>query len=223
MKKILVLFITAIIMTSGISAYAFFPKVPAGNAESFDTTELSKKQGKYVNSYIEVVKEFASAYKLIAEAVSTGKTKDKELETINAMQSANTDSDIKEIQKLSEKAAKNADKNMKKVKSLDEQQKELLLKATKPYLSANAKMALLLTEIGVDSAIVGKAIANNPTQALAIKDELKTLLLLASVLPDYSKMNIKTLDLLISTLEKNGVDMSEKKKQKEQAQSQGAE
>ena len=32
---------------------------------------------KYVNSYIEVVKEFASAYKLIAEAVTTGKTKDK--------------------------------------------------------------------------------------------------------------------------------------------------
>ena len=36
-------------------------------------------------------------------------------------------------------------------------------------------------------------------------------------------MNIKTLDLLISTLEKNGVDMSKQKKQKEEAQSQGAE
>lgn len=223
MKKIFVLFVTAVMMTFGTSAYAFFPKAPAGNAEPFDTTELSKKQGKYVNSYIEVVKEFASAYKLIAEAVATGKTKDKELETINAMQSSNTDSDIKEIQKLSEKAAKDADKNMKKVKSLDEQQKDLLLKAVGSYLSANGKMAALLTAIGVDAAVVGKAISNNPAQAITIKEELNTLLLLADILPGYSKMNIKTLDLLISTLEKNGVDMSEQKKQKEQAQSQGAE
>ena len=223
MKKILVLFITAIIMTSGISAYAFFPKAPAGNAEPFDTTALGNKQKRYLNDYIGIVKELSEAYLLIAEAVSTGKTKDKELETINAMQSANTDSDIKEIQKLSEKAAKDADKNMKKVKSLDEQQKELLLKAVESYLSANGKMAVLLTAIGVDAAVVGKAISNNPAQAITIKEDLNTLLLLADILPGYSKMNIKTLDLLISTLEKNGVDMSEKKKQKEQAQSQGAE
>lgn len=223
MKKILVLFITAIIMTSGISAYAFFPKVPAGNAESFDTTALGNKQKRYLNDYIGIVKELSEAYLLIAEAVIVDKEKDKTTAVIKSLQASNTESDIKEIQKLTKNTSKEIDKELKKAKDLDDNQKELLLKATKPYLSANAKMALLLTEIGVDSAIVGKAIANNPTQALAIKDELKTLLLLANVLPGYSKMNIKTLDLLISTLEKNGVDMSKQKKQKEEAQSQGAE
>ena len=223
MKKILVLFITAIIMTSGISAYAFFPKLPAGNAEPFDTTALKKKKKRYLNDYIGIVKELSEAYLLIAEAVIVDKEKDKTTAVIKSLQASNTESDIKEIQKLTKNTSKEIDKELKKAKDLDDNQKELLLKATKPYLSANAKMALLLTEIGVDSAIVGKAIANNPTQALAIKDELKTLLLLANVLPGYSKMNIKTLDLLISTLEKNGVDMSKQKKQKEEAQSQGAE
>lgn len=223
MKKIFVLFITAIMMTFGTSAYAFFPKAPAGNAEPFDTTELSKKQKKYLDDYLNVVKEFSEAYMLIAEAVMTGKEKDKTVEEINAMQSSNTESDIKEIQKMSKNVSKESAKKLKKAKNLDENQKKLLLKATEPYLTANGKMALLLTEIGVDAAIVGKAISNNPAQAITIKEELNTLLLLADILPDYSKMNIKTLDLLISTLEKNGVDMSEQKKQKEQAQSQGAE
>lgn len=223
MKKILVLFITVVMMTFGTSAYAFLPKAPAGNAEPFDTTALGNKQKKYLNDYIEVVKEFSDAYLLIVEAVFVDKEKDKTTAEIKSLQSSNTESDIKEIQKTTKNTSKEIEKKLKKAKDLDDNQKALLLKATKPYLSANGKMAILLTEIGVDAAIVGKAVANNPTQALAIKDELKTLLLLADIVPDFSKMNIKTLDLLISTLEKNGVDMSEQKKQKEEAQSQGAE
>lgn len=223
MKKILVLFITVIMMTFGTSAYAFFPKAPAGNSAPFDTTELSKKQKKYLNDYISVVKGLSEAYILIAEAVMTGKEKDKTVEYIKAMQSSNTNSDIKEIQKISKNVSKESEKKLKKAKNLDENQKKLLLKATEPYLIANGKMALLLTEIGVDAAVVGKAISNNPAQAITIKEDLNTLLLLADILPGYSKMNIKTLDLLISTLEKNGVDMSKQKKQKEEAQSKGAE
>lgn len=223
MKKIFVLFVTAVMMTFGTSAYAFFPKAPAGNAEPFDTTALGNKQKRYLNDYIGIVKELSEAYLLIAEAVIVDKEKDKTTAVIKSLQASNTESDIKEIQKLTKNTSKEIDKELKKAKDLDDNQKELLLKAVESYLSANGKMAVLLTAIGVDAAVVGKAISNNPAQAITIKEDLNTLLLLADILPGYSKMNIKTLDLLISTLEKNGVDMSEKKKQKEQAQSQGAE
>lgn len=220
MKKILTLFTFALLFFNSISAYAFFPKAPAGNAPAFNTADLEKQQETFINDYFDILKDLAKSYKLIGEAVLTDKQKKKLNKFVESVEGSNTKSEIKETNKQTKNTSKEIQSAMKKIKNLDDRQKSLMKQAVAPYLSANGKMAVLVAAVVAANVEVGKGISQNPAQAISIKKTLGPILTLSSFLPEYSKMNIEILNLLISTLEKNGVDMS---KEKEAAQSQGAE
>lgn len=220
MKKILTLFTFALLFFNSISAYAFFPKAPAGNAPAFNTADLEKQQEMFVKDYIEIVKDLVKAQDLAAQALLTGKAKKQYEKNSKALQGANTDSTMNETIKLSEQNTKIITDNGKKKESLDDAEKELLKQSVREYLSANKKMAGLVIKVSSAAAITAEAITKNPAQAITIKKTLSSIITLSKFLPKFSKMNIETLAILISVLEKNGVDMS---KEKEAAQSQGAE
>lgn len=220
MKKILTLFTFALLFFNSISAYAFFPKAPAGNAAAFNTADLEKQQEMFVKDYVEIIKDIIKAQDFAAQALLTDKAKKKYEKNSKALKGFNTDSSVNESVKLSESNTQLIADNAKKKKSLDDAEKELLKQAVIEYISANKKMAGLVIKVSGAAAITGEAIAKNPAQAITIKKTLSSILTLSKFLPKFSKMNIETLSILISVLEKNGVDMS---KEKEAAQSQGAE